>query len=214
MFFPTFVFSPSSATNRLITAKDHASIQINIGHLDDNGVYTGQYTTFALSGFIRAQNLSIAARKSHGEERELWSRGEDKRKVTVTSEERELWSLGEDKLVERGKGTWKSGVLSGPDCDELPYKKIPESGSMKREHQGDCRYGGAVEGGEQEKVRSSDMADGFEKDQVLQLAFLIVVLDDGCGDLGCVSSAGGSSRHAGGWICLVHALLACAEAVQ
>ncbi|KAG6471214.1 hypothetical protein ZIOFF_072315 [Zingiber officinale] len=105
-------------------------------------------------------------------------------------------------------------VLSGPDCDELPYKKIPESGSMKREHQGDCRYGGAVEGGEQEKVRSSDMADGFEKDQVLQLASLIVVLDDGCGDLGCVPSAGGSSRHAGGWICLVHALLACAEAVQ
>ncbi|KAG6476457.1 hypothetical protein ZIOFF_065699 [Zingiber officinale] len=44
-----------SATNRLITAKDHASVQINIGHLDDNGVYTGQYTTFALSGFIRAQ---------------------------------------------------------------------------------------------------------------------------------------------------------------
>ncbi|KAG6490188.1 hypothetical protein ZIOFF_051473 [Zingiber officinale] len=41
---------------RLITAKDHASVQINIGHLDDNGVYTGQYTTFALSGFIRAQN--------------------------------------------------------------------------------------------------------------------------------------------------------------
>ncbi|XP_042460286.1 40S ribosomal protein S21-like [Zingiber officinale] len=48
-----------SATNRLITAKDHASVQINIGHLDDNGVYTGQYTTFALSGFIRAQVCSI-----------------------------------------------------------------------------------------------------------------------------------------------------------
>jgi small subunit ribosomal protein S21e len=41
-------------TNRLITAKDHASIQLNIGHLDDAGVYTGQYTTFALSGFVRA----------------------------------------------------------------------------------------------------------------------------------------------------------------
>ncbi|KAG6535687.1 hypothetical protein ZIOFF_000710 [Zingiber officinale] len=44
-----------STTNRLITAKDHASVQINIGHLDDNGVYTGQYTTFTLSGFICAQ---------------------------------------------------------------------------------------------------------------------------------------------------------------
>ncbi len=43
-----------SWTNRLITAKDHASIQINIGHLDDTGVYTGHYTTLALSGFVRA----------------------------------------------------------------------------------------------------------------------------------------------------------------
>ncbi|RWW40251.1 hypothetical protein BHE74_00054354 [Ensete ventricosum] len=47
-----------SATNRLITAKDHASVQINIGHLDESGVYTGQFTTFALSGFIRAQVCS------------------------------------------------------------------------------------------------------------------------------------------------------------
>ncbi|XP_047312797.1 40S ribosomal protein S21-2 [Impatiens glandulifera] len=44
-----------SATNRLITSKDHASVQINVGHLDDNGVYTGQFTTFALCGFVRAQ---------------------------------------------------------------------------------------------------------------------------------------------------------------
>ncbi|XP_047336389.1 40S ribosomal protein S21-2-like [Impatiens glandulifera] len=44
-----------SATNRLITSKDHASVQMNIGHLDDNGVYTGQFTTFALCGFVRAQ---------------------------------------------------------------------------------------------------------------------------------------------------------------
>jgi small subunit ribosomal protein S21e len=42
-----------SWTNRLITAKDHASIQVNIGHLDETGVYTGQYTTLALSGFVR-----------------------------------------------------------------------------------------------------------------------------------------------------------------
>ncbi|KAJ6839293.1 40S ribosomal protein S21-like [Iris pallida] len=44
-----------SATNRLITAKDHASVQINIGHVDESGVYNGQFTTIALSGFIRAQ---------------------------------------------------------------------------------------------------------------------------------------------------------------
>lgn len=50
-----FVCACSSATNRLITAKDHASVQINIGHLDENGIYTGQYTTIALCGFIRSQ---------------------------------------------------------------------------------------------------------------------------------------------------------------
>ncbi|KAJ8503940.1 hypothetical protein OPV22_004826 [Ensete ventricosum] len=50
-----------SATNRLITAKDHASVQINIGHLDESGVYTGQFTTFALSGFIRAQGDADSA---------------------------------------------------------------------------------------------------------------------------------------------------------
>jgi energy-coupling factor transporter transmembrane protein EcfT len=45
----------SSATNRLITSKDHASVQINVGHLDENGVYNGHFSTFALCGFVRAQ---------------------------------------------------------------------------------------------------------------------------------------------------------------
>lgn len=44
-----------SATNRLITAKDHASVQINVGHLDENGVYNGHFSTFALCGYVRAQ---------------------------------------------------------------------------------------------------------------------------------------------------------------
>ena len=44
-----------SASNRLITAKDHVFVQINVGHLDENGLYTGQFSTFALSGFVRAQ---------------------------------------------------------------------------------------------------------------------------------------------------------------
>ncbi|RLN39012.1 hypothetical protein C2845_PM01G31820 [Panicum miliaceum] len=39
----------------IITAKDHASVQINIGHLDENGLYDGRFTTVALSGFVRAQ---------------------------------------------------------------------------------------------------------------------------------------------------------------
>ncbi|KAJ6928719.1 40S ribosomal protein S21-2 [Populus alba x Populus x berolinensis] len=50
-----------SATNRLITSKDHASVQINIGHLDASGHYTGQFTTFALCGFVRAQGDADSA---------------------------------------------------------------------------------------------------------------------------------------------------------
>ncbi|CAA3012587.1 UDP-arabinose 4-epimerase 1, partial [Olea europaea subsp. europaea] len=41
---------------KLITSKDHASVQINVGHLDETGRYTGQFSTFALCGFVRAQH--------------------------------------------------------------------------------------------------------------------------------------------------------------
>jgi Ribosomal protein S21e len=44
----------SSWTNKLITAKDHASVQINIGNLDANGLYNGTYSTFALAGNVRS----------------------------------------------------------------------------------------------------------------------------------------------------------------
>lgn len=49
----------SSATNRLITAKDHASVQINVGHLDESGVYNGHFSTFALCGYVRAQVFTL-----------------------------------------------------------------------------------------------------------------------------------------------------------
>eukprot|EP00466_Bigelowiella_natans_P012774 jgi/Bigna1/46718/estExt_Genewise1.C_60253 len=43
-----------SATGRLIASKDHAAVQINVGHVDPGtGVYTSEYTTFALCGYIR-----------------------------------------------------------------------------------------------------------------------------------------------------------------
>ena len=29
-------------------------MQLNVGHLDENGVYTGSYTTFAFAGNVRA----------------------------------------------------------------------------------------------------------------------------------------------------------------
>ena len=59
--FHTFSFPHSSWTNKLITAKDHAAVQLNIAHLDDNGVYTGAYTTFAVSGKTRSMGESDSA---------------------------------------------------------------------------------------------------------------------------------------------------------
>ena len=43
-----------SYTSRLITAKDHASVQINVGNIDSvTGTFKGDSKTFALCGFIR-----------------------------------------------------------------------------------------------------------------------------------------------------------------
>ncbi|KAK0240201.1 ribosomal protein S21e [Armillaria nabsnona] len=44
-----------AATNRLITSKDHASVQINIADVDANGRALGTSTTFALCGQVRSQ---------------------------------------------------------------------------------------------------------------------------------------------------------------
>ncbi|CAK9092333.1 40S ribosomal protein S21 [Durusdinium trenchii] len=45
-----------SWTNRLITSQDKGSVQINIGHVDPRtGMYTGKFTPFALSGYIRSK---------------------------------------------------------------------------------------------------------------------------------------------------------------
>lgn len=44
----------SSWTKRLITAHDHAAVQINIGDVDPStGRYLGTFKTFALCGYIR-----------------------------------------------------------------------------------------------------------------------------------------------------------------
>lgn len=46
----------STWTNRLITSKDKGSVQINIGHINpETGIYTGEYTPVALSGYIRSK---------------------------------------------------------------------------------------------------------------------------------------------------------------
>ncbi|KAJ5156148.1 40S ribosomal protein S21 [Penicillium capsulatum] len=47
-----------SATNRIIKANDHASVQISVGKVDENGRYTGENNTYAMCGFIRARGES------------------------------------------------------------------------------------------------------------------------------------------------------------
>ncbi|KAI8871895.1 ribosomal protein S21e [Ramicandelaber brevisporus] len=42
-----------SVTGRLIKPKDHASVQINVAEVDDKGVMTGAFHTYAVSGFVR-----------------------------------------------------------------------------------------------------------------------------------------------------------------
>jgi small subunit ribosomal protein S21e len=54
----SYVPRKCSATNRIIKAKDHASVQISIAKVDENGRYTGENHTFALSGFVRAMGES------------------------------------------------------------------------------------------------------------------------------------------------------------
>ncbi|KAJ2143224.1 40S ribosomal protein S21 [Coemansia sp. RSA 678] len=44
-----------SATNRLIGAKDHAAVQINIADVDENGVITGSTKAYAICGMVRAR---------------------------------------------------------------------------------------------------------------------------------------------------------------
>ncbi|KAI1007397.1 hypothetical protein K3495_g830 [Podosphaera aphanis] len=43
-----------SATNRIIKAKDHASVQISIAKVDERGHITGENQVYALSGFHSA----------------------------------------------------------------------------------------------------------------------------------------------------------------
>ncbi|EFN59817.1 hypothetical protein CHLNCDRAFT_29353 [Chlorella variabilis] len=50
-----------SWTNKLITAKDHGSVQLNIGHLDESGVYNGSFSTFALCGQLRNKGEADSA---------------------------------------------------------------------------------------------------------------------------------------------------------
>ncbi len=54
----SYVPRKCSATNRIITAKDHAAVQISLGKVDENGRYTGENQVYALCGFVRAMGES------------------------------------------------------------------------------------------------------------------------------------------------------------
>lgn len=43
----------SSATGRLVHAKDHASVQIHVGEVDENGHYINRTKDYVMSGFVR-----------------------------------------------------------------------------------------------------------------------------------------------------------------
>ena len=49
-----------SATNSLITSKDHASVQIDIADVDANGKITGKKKTLALGGMMRRRGEADA----------------------------------------------------------------------------------------------------------------------------------------------------------
>jgi small subunit ribosomal protein S21e len=49
-----------NATNRLIGPKDHASVQIEIAQVDENGVNTGRTNMIALAGFMRQRGEADA----------------------------------------------------------------------------------------------------------------------------------------------------------
>ena len=49
-----------SATHALITASDHASVQIEIADVDENGKINGKKKTLALAGFMRQRGEADA----------------------------------------------------------------------------------------------------------------------------------------------------------
>nr|AFM87648.1 40S ribosomal protein S21 [Callorhinchus milii] len=58
-FVDLYVPRKCSASNRIIAAKDHASIQINLAEVDKvTGRFNGQHRTYAICGAIRRMGES------------------------------------------------------------------------------------------------------------------------------------------------------------
>jgi len=64
LYFPHYskymgMFRKCSASNRILSAKDHASIQINLAEVDEStGRMTGAFKTYAICGAIRRMGES------------------------------------------------------------------------------------------------------------------------------------------------------------
>ena len=75
--YSSFSHFYSSATNRLIPPKDHASVQLSIGEVDSEGRYTGKSIAFALSGAVRfaseADNSLCRLATEQGILKSVWS---------------------------------------------------------------------------------------------------------------------------------------------
>lgn len=49
-------------TSRILAAKDHSSIQVNVANVDPvTGIATGEYTPYCLAGYIRFKSESDMA---------------------------------------------------------------------------------------------------------------------------------------------------------
>jgi small subunit ribosomal protein S21e len=58
-YIDSYIPRKCSASNRIINARDHASIQINVAEVDPvRGTMTGKYTTYAVCGSIRQMGES------------------------------------------------------------------------------------------------------------------------------------------------------------
>ena len=53
-----------SYTQRILTAKDHGSVQINVANIDPvTGRYTGEDSTYAITGYVRNRSEGDMALK-------------------------------------------------------------------------------------------------------------------------------------------------------
>ena len=66
------VFFFSSATNDIIAAKDHASVQISIADVDEEGRMTGGFKTYAFSGKVRGMVMAYIILRKNFNEKPVW----------------------------------------------------------------------------------------------------------------------------------------------